>query len=59
MKTVIANAIDWLSVKLCGVSTTFLFITGDKALKWLGIAVMVSTVFYNGIRIYKELKSKA
>jgi hypothetical protein len=68
MGQIIYNAVDWVSVKLCGISTPFLFITdlkintwfGDiKVTTWLGVAVMVSTLIYNGIRIYKELKNKS
>lgn len=56
MKTTIINAIDWLSVKLAGISLPFLLISWNALLAWLGAAVMISTLIYNGIRIYKELK---
>lgn len=54
----ITNSIDWMSVKLCGISTPFLFINATKLTTILGIIVMLSTLAYNGIRIYKELKAK-
>jgi hypothetical protein len=54
----IYHSIDWLSIKLTGVAIPFLFITGSDVLRLLGYAVMLSTLIYNGIRIYKELKNK-
>ena len=53
----IMGAVDWLSVKLTGACIPFLFI-GGKTTAGLGIAVMVTTLLYNLIRIYKELKVK-
>jgi hypothetical protein len=50
------GAIDWTSVKLAGVS--LLFIGGSKLTMCLGVAAMSSTIIYNSIRIYKELKNK-
>jgi hypothetical protein len=57
MKSLIAHAIDWNSVKLCGVSTLG-FITGSHVLAILSGAAVLSTIVYNGIRIYKEFKNK-
>jgi H+/gluconate symporter-like permease len=50
------DSIDWTSVKLCGISTPFLFINATKITTVLGIIAVASTIIYNGIRIYKELK---
>lgn len=52
------NIIDWTSIKLCGVSVFLAAITWSQ---FLGIAsgvAVFSTILYNGIRIYKELKKK-
>jgi hypothetical protein len=69
MKDLVMNAIDWTSVKLTGFSTPFLiidfgqikilgFINVSMLTAWLGVGVMLSTLFYNAVRIYKELKNK-
>jgi hypothetical protein len=58
MGQIIYNAVDWMSIKLCGISTPFLFISGAKVTTYLGVVVMLSTLLYNGIRIYKEIKNK-
>jgi hypothetical protein len=62
MKTMyhVFNAIDWLSIKLnvpCLLVT--LFIDVAPALQWMAAIATCSTILYNGIRIYKELKSKS
>lgn len=54
----ILQAIDWTSAKLTGASTLFLFINSSSLTVYLGIVVMLSTLVYNGIRIYKEIKNK-
>lgn len=58
MGQIIYNAVDWMSVKLCGLSTPFLFISGTKITTVFGVLVMLSTLAYNGIKIVKELKNK-
>jgi hypothetical protein len=67
---IVWNAIDWTSMKLTGVSVPFLMINYGKVTfgflsidlskitAVLGFAVLVSTLLYNAIRIYKELKNK-
>lgn len=57
MKT-IYDSIDWLSVKLNTPGAVMLFITVGDVIKILGAASIASTLIYNGIRIYKELKNK-
>ena len=58
MWSIIKEAADWTSVKLCGASVTFLFIDLSKLTLRLGIVVMATTIIYNVIKIYKELKTK-
>jgi len=53
----IFGAIDWLSVKFTTITIPFLFI-GNGLMQGLGITVMLSTLAYNLIRIYKEIKRK-
>lgn len=55
---IIYSAIDWTSVKLCGISTTPLFINVNPIIKWLSALAILSTVVYNSVKIYKELKTK-
>jgi hypothetical protein len=57
MKLILYSAIDWLSVKLNGACIALAFITGEQWLKGLAAIATVSTIIYNGIRIYKELKN--
>jgi hypothetical protein len=58
MKQVIFNAIDWVSVKLTGISLPFLFFTPGELTKWLGVIALCSTIVYNTVRIVKELLNK-
>lgn len=55
---IIIDAIDKTSLKLCGISATPLFINATNTLKVLSALAIISTVVYNSIRIYKELKNK-
>jgi hypothetical protein len=55
----IFSAIDGMSIKLTGACLPLLFINKDHpVIVALGVAVFVSTLAYNLIRIYKELKNK-
>lgn len=54
----ITHAIDWMSIKLTGIGVGLCAITGNSVLMWLGGVATASTIVYNGIRIYKELKRK-
>lgn len=54
----ISTAIDWLSIKLTGVTVVLVAITGGSLLTILGVVSVVSTIVYNAIRIYKEIKNK-
>lgn len=57
MKQIYFNAIDWVSVKLNAVCLLG-FITGDALLTNLTILATLTTITYNGVRIYKEIKNK-
>ncbi len=54
---IINQAIDWTSVKLNVMVLPFLFIN-DIWVKGFAIAATISTIIYNGIRIYKEIKKR-
>ena len=54
----IAEVIDWTSVKLTGGSVFLGLITGNQILMGLAGLATISTIVYNAIRIYKELKRK-
>jgi hypothetical protein len=57
MKTIYNNAIDWMSIKLNAVC--FLgFFTGSNLIATLSIIATVTTIIYNAIRIFKEIKNK-
>lgn len=53
----IFHAVDWFSVKFTLATTPFLFI-GSVSIQVLGVIAVCSTIVYNCIRIYKELKRK-
>lgn len=55
---VILHAIDWTSIKLGGFSSIFLIIHVSSMLSVLSSIAVVSTIIYNGIRIYKEIRNK-
>lgn len=57
IKDIIYNAIDWTSVKLSIFPLLGIF-AGSTLLQVLSGIGVLSTVIYNGIRIYKELKNK-
>lgn len=50
------HTIDWTSVKLSGASICFTAITWSNITAIGSGLVILSTLIYNGIRIYKELK---
>lgn len=52
----LTGAIDWLSVKMAGVAFTICFITGNNVVVAIGVMAASSTIVYNLIRIWKELK---
>jgi hypothetical protein len=54
---IILGAVDWLSVKLTGLCITVLFI-GSGILTALSAVAICTTIIYNSIRIYKEIKQK-
>jgi hypothetical protein len=55
---VLNASIDWMSVKLNLLVLPVLFVPPHPVIFWLGVAATASTLLYNGIRIYKELKTK-
>lgn len=57
MRQVYLNAIDWMSVKLNAVCLLG-FLTDDGLITALTGLATVTTIAYNGIRIYKEIKNK-
>lgn len=58
MWNIVKDATDWVSVKLTGACVPFLFIDTTKLTAYLGVAVMASTLLYNGVRIVKEFMNK-
>lgn len=54
----IFTAIDWISVKLNIPGAVLLFMDVGALFKIFAVAATLSTLCYNGIKIYKELKSK-
>lgn len=59
MKTMdFSTAIDWLSIKLMGISIALAVINWSKFTGILSMIALASTIIYNGIRIYKEFKNK-
>jgi len=56
MKTILKGAIDWVSVKLNAVCLIGLF-TGSKLIYTLTAVATATTIIYNSIRIFKELKT--
>jgi len=51
-----STAIDWLSIKLNGLCVALAVISGNQFLGILAGIATASTIIYNGIRIYKEVK---
>ena len=57
MKEHLSHAIDWLSIKMTGVSILLAAFTWGGFIAFLSGAALCSTIIYNGIRIYREFKS--
>jgi hypothetical protein len=57
MRQVYLNAIDWMSVKLNAVCLLG-FLTNDGLITALTGIATITTIAYNGIKIYKEIKTK-
>lgn len=55
MKTILHNSIDWVSIKLNAICLLGLIGTSNLIAIFTLIATM-TTIIYNGIRIYKEIK---
>jgi len=56
MKTLYSDAIDWVSIKLNAICLVGFF-TGSSAIATLTIIATLTTIAYNSIRIYKEIKN--
>lgn len=52
------DVIDWLSIKLTGISVTLAFISGNQLVLWFSTVSIATTIIYNLIRIIKEIKNK-
>ena len=50
------HIIDWTSIKLMGVSVLLVAITWSAFTGSLSLIALLTTIVYNGIRIYKELR---
>jgi NADH:ubiquinone oxidoreductase subunit F (NADH-binding) len=55
MKQIIKDAIDWTSVKL-NVIASIGFLTQDSLIRNLTIFATLTTIIYNGFRIFNEIK---
>jgi len=55
MKQIIKDAIDWTSIKL-NVVASIGFLTNDLTIRNLTIFATLTTIIYNGFRIYNEIK---
>jgi hypothetical protein len=53
-----AETLDWTSIKLTGGTVILGIASGNKTMIILSAVALVSTIAYNAIRIYKELKKK-
>ncbi len=58
MWQLINSSVDWLSIKLTGASILLAAITWNGFIGILSGVALLSTIVYNGIRIYKEIKNK-
>ena len=54
---ILDHAIDWTSIKISSFTILGIF-SGLTWLQWLSAFGILTTIIYNGIRIYKELKKK-
>jgi len=56
MKTLLLNSIDWVSIKLNAVSLLGLF-SGEATLVAFAAIATGTTIIYNAIRIFKEIRN--
>lgn len=56
--TDISQIIDWTSMKLTAAAVLLTIITWTQFMGLLSGIAVISTIIYNAIRIYKELKNK-
>lgn len=57
MRYILMNSVDWLSVKLNAICLLS-FLTDSGILSGLAGFATLTTIVYNSIKIYKELKIK-
>lgn len=57
LKTFFGNSIDWLSIKLNAVCLVGFF-AGSSVMATLTIMATLTTITYNSVRIYKEIRNK-
>lgn len=50
--------IDWTSIKLTGLSVFLAVISWNEFIGGMSLLAVLSTIGYNAIRIYKEVKKK-
>lgn len=55
MKTILNNSVDWVSIKLNAICFIGLIATSNL-LSIFTLIATVTTILYNAIRIYKEIK---
>jgi len=55
MKTILNNSVDWVSIKLNAICLIGLIATSNL-LSIFTLIATVTTILYNAIRIYKEIK---
>ena len=58
MKAMNLEIVDWLSLKLNGLTIVLAYISGNQLLQALAGVATASTILYNAVRIYKEFKKK-
>lgn len=56
MKTLLINSIDWFSIKLNAISLIGLLSGEELLVGFAGVATF-TTIVYNAIRIYKEIRN--
>lgn len=54
--SIIIHAVDTMSLKLNGICLFLLVIDPSSITTWLALGATVSTIIYNSIRIFKEVK---
>lgn len=55
MKSILNNSVDWVSIKLNAICLIGLIATSNF-ISIFTLAATITTIVYNAVRIYKELK---